>query len=221
MSQLITFVPAKTGATERVADAIREHEAMTSDWAFHQIAARMNNLFDMLNDKFFNSRLQKAVIAIGPDLIVRYGYYRIGRDDIGARNRIHLNARHFGRSESDVAVTLLHEMLHVHQHLFGAPSRKPSYHNAEFVKHAAGLGLESEIESGRTKHVSQELRGILAGMGFSHDKRMIEGVDNGPIRRPSRKVMWRCKCGQEAWVERDVPANLICATCQGKFERAA
>ena len=44
MEQLITFAPAKTGATEPVADAIRKHESATSDWAFHQIAARLNNL---------------------------------------------------------------------------------------------------------------------------------------------------------------------------------
>ena len=221
MNQLITYAPTKSGATEPVADAIREHEVTTSDWAFHQIAARMNSLFDQLNIVFFNSRLPKAVISIGPDLIVRYGYYRIGRDDIGAKNRIHLNSRHFGRSESDVAVTLLHEMLHVHQHLFETPCRKPSYHNAEFVKLAASLGLESEIESGRTKHVSSELRRTLAGMGFSHDKCLISGVDDRPIQRPLRKVLWQCKCGQEVWVDRDILANVVCSACQGKFERAA
>ena len=72
-------------ATEQVIDAIREHETRTGDWAFSRIAHRMNVLYDQLSDRFFAGKLPKAVISIGPDLIVRYGYYRIGRDEIGAK----------------------------------------------------------------------------------------------------------------------------------------
>ena len=92
--------------TEQVIDAIREHETKVSDWSFSRIAHRMNVLYDQLNGIFFAGKLPKAMISIGPDLIVRYGYYRIGRDEIGARHRIHLNSRHFGRSESDIGVTV-------------------------------------------------------------------------------------------------------------------
>ena len=69
--------------TETVAHVIRYHENTTSSWAFCGLAARMNRLFDHLNEKFFHGRLPKAVISVGPDLILRYGTYRIGRDELG------------------------------------------------------------------------------------------------------------------------------------------
>ena len=221
MNQLTTEVSARPATTEPVAEAIREHETSAEDWQFHGIAARLNHLFDQLNSAFFNGCLPKAVIAIGPDLIVRYGYYRIGRDEIGAKHRIQLNARHFGRSESDVAVTLLHEMLHVYQHLYGVPAQRARYHNKEFCRMALTVGIEAEIDSGRTKAVSHNLRETLRTMGFSEEKALIQGVSDAPIQRPVRKVMWQCECGQEIWVERDTPARAVCQLCHAVFERAA
>ena len=197
---------------EPIAEAIRTHEAQTGDWAFREAAARLNDLFDALNERFFGGQLPKAVLSIGPDLIVRYGYYRIGRDDIGVRHRIHLNSRHFGRSESDVGVTLLHEMIHVHQHLYGDPGHRSRYHNKEFVDIAAVFGIETRIGNGTTLSVGLRLRKRLQDWGFSETGSMITGIDADPIRRPLRKVMWRCGC-RDVWVDRGVPIKAMCLLC--------
>lgn len=205
--------------TEEINEAIRRHEHEVTDWGFRDIAVRLNCLFDQLNVAFFGGRLPKAVIAVGPDLIVRYGYYRIGRDEIGAKDRIQLNSRHFGRSESDVAVTLLHEMLHLYQHQFGKPGRRARRHNREFVDLAEAVGIIAEIESGRTQAVTTALRVRLAALGFHEDCSMVDGTVAVPVRRPERKQMWVCDCRQRVWVPQGETAHIQCNICRAHFRR--
>ena len=207
--------------TEAVAHVIRYHEAKTRDWMFRSVAERMNSLFDALNAHFFASRLPKAVISIGPDLIVRYGYYRIGRDDIGARHRIHLNSRHFGRTELQVGVTLLHECIHLWQHLLGDPGKRARYHNREFVDTAAACGIESQLGSGATVGISSKLAAALAHMGLSSMDPMMHGMDPTPITRPRRTHKLVCDCGQEIWVQNGDTPRVICDQCATFFMRPA
>lgn len=206
--------------TEPLIHAVRAHEQGARDWSFSGIAARMNQLYDQLNNDFFMGKLPKALISIGPDLIMRYGYYHVGRDGIGAKHRIHLNSRHFGRTESDVGVTLLHEMIHVYQHLFGHVGHRHRYHNREFADIAAAVGFEAEVGSGITKQVSGWLRTKLDQLGFSAFDKMIPDQQRAePIRKPRRKVMWKCICGQEAWVEKGECLDAVCKICHSAFER--
>lgn len=208
-------------ATEQVIDAIRDHETKASGWAFSRIAHRMNVLYDQLNGIFFAGKLPKAVISIGVDLIVRYGHYRIGRDEIGAKHRIHLNSRHFGRSESDVGVTLLHEMIHVYQHLFGHVGHRQRYHNSQFVGMAASVGIYVQVGNGAMLDVSPKLRRKLETLGFSPHHPMIDGGSDEPIKKPLRKVMHRCECGQEVWADRQSKIEVVCTLCFKLFERVS
>ena len=205
--------------TEPLIHAVRAHEHGARDWSFSGIATRMNRLCDQLNDEFFSGKLPKALISIGPDLVLRYGYYRIGRDEIGAKHRIHLNSRHFGRSESDVGVTLLHEMIHVYQHLFGHVGHRQRYHNRQFVDMAAAVGFRARVGNGMTIQVGKRLRMKLDKFGFSEYEMMIPDLQSEPIRRPLRKVLWKCICGQEVWVEKGEFLDAICKTCHSAFER--
>ena len=217
MMQVVENESGTPVQTEAVTEAIRDHETETHDWGFREPAVRLNKLFDDLNGRFFHGRLPKAVISIGPDLIVRYGYYVIGRDEIGAKHRVHLNARHFGRTEMMTGVTLAHEMVHLFQHLYGTIGKRPRYHNKEFVELAADVGIVAAIGNGITVAVSDGLRGALAEFGFSREKPMMAGVDDSPIRRPLRKVMWECGCGQEIWVDRGVSVYAQCTICDQAF----
>lgn len=205
--------------TEPLIHAVRAHEQGAREWSFSGIAARMNRLYDQLNNDFFMGKLPKALISIGPDLIMRYGYYQVGRDGIGAKHRIHLNSRHFGRSESDVGVTLLHEMIHVYQHLFGHVGHRHRYHNREFVDIAGALGFESQVGSGVTKQVSGWLLTKLDQLGFSAFDNMLPDQRAEPIRKPLRKVMWKCICGQEVWVGKGECLEVVCKICHAAFER--
>lgn len=205
--------------TEPLIHAIRAHEHGARDWSFSGIAARMNRLYDQLNDEFFSGKLPKALISIGPDLVVRYGYYQVGRDGIGAKHRLHLNSRHFGRSESDVGVTLLHEMIHVYQHLFGQVGHRQRYHNHQFVEMAAAIGFRARVGNGTTIQISERLRMKLDKFGFCEFEMMHPDAKAEPIRKPLRKVMWKCICGQEVWVERGDYLEAVCKTCHSPFER--
>lgn len=210
---------AGVGQTEAVAHVIRYHENTTSNWVFSGVAGRMNGLFDTLNARFFGGRLPKAVISVGPDLILRYGTYRIGRDELGVQHRIHLNTRHFGRSQAAVAVTLLHEMAHAFQHLFGRPGHRPRYHNAEFVSMCAEIGFTCHRGSGVTLGVSQGLLATLTALGFSATQPLIQGADNSPIMRPVRKRVLRCGCGREVWALSDYGGGVLCRECGEAFSR--
>lgn len=206
--------------TEAVAHAIREHEVGVHGWAFRDTAARFNELFDRLNEQFLDTRLPKAVISLGPDLVVRYGTYRIGRDELGVQHRIHLNSRHFGRSEARVAVTLLHEMLHAFQHLYGKPGRRPRYHNAEFVDLCARTGFMIQRGSGVTLSVSGSLIETLARFGFSDERLLDAEADDAPIVRPRRTRMLRCDCDAAIWVDPEHPVAVACLTCGELFRPA-
>jgi len=205
--------------TEPLIHAIRAHEYGARDWNFSGIAARMNRLYDQLNTEFFSEKLPKAVISIGPDLAVRLGHYQPGRDGIGARHKIHLNSRHFGRIESDVGVTLLHEMMHVYQHLFGRVGHRQRYHNHQFAEMAAAIGFRVRVGNGGTVKITERLRQKLDQLGFSNFEMMIPNAKVLAIRKPLRKMMWKCICGQEAWIQKGDYLDAICKTCHSPFER--
>ena len=126
---------------------------------------------------------------------------------------------HFGRSESDVGVTLLHEMLHIQQHLHGQPGKRRQAHNRQFVDMAGAVGIESHIGNGCTINVTTKLRDFLAAAGLAHDLPLMPGTDDNPIKRPVRKIKWACGCGQAVWADRDVAVRAICANCHSTFAR--
>jgi hypothetical protein len=205
--------------TEPFILAARAHSQGARDWSFSGIAARMNRLYDQLNDEFFAGKLPKALISIGPDLATRKGYYHAGRDGIGARHKIHLNSRHFWRTESDVGVALLHEMIHCHQYLFGRVGHRQRYHNHQFAEIAASIGFQVRVGNGSTIKISERLRRKLDQFGFSNFEVMSPNAKVLAARKPLRKVMWKCMCGQEAWIQKGDYLDAICKICHSPFER--
>ena len=205
--------------TEPLIHAIRAHEHGARDWSFSGIAARMNRLYDQLNGEFFSGKLPKAVISIGPDLAVRKGFYHADRDGIGAKHKIHLNSRYFWRTESDVGVTLLHEMYHCYQHLFGLVGHRQRYHNHQFAEMAAAIGFRVRVGNGGTVKITERLRRKLDQFGFSDFVVMNPHAKVLVIRKPLRKVMWKCICGQEAWIQKGDYLDAVCRTCHSPFER--
>lgn len=84
---------------------------------------------------------------------------------------------------------------------------------------AGTLGFESQVGSGVTKQVSGWLRTKLDQLGFSAFDKMIPDQQAKPIKKPLRKVMWKCICGQEAWVEKGECLDAVCKICHSAFER--
>ena len=81
------------------------------------------------------------------------------------------------------------------------------------------FGNSIKLDSGVTKQVSGWLRTKLDQLGFSAFDKMIPDQQAEPIRKPVRKVMWKCICGQEAWVEKGECLNAVCKICHSAFER--
>ena len=93
----------------------------------------------------FRFKLETPVPAIVVErLRRRFGHFRPSRNNWGMNYEIAIDEHH---AESDEfwkpLGTLLHEMLHLWQHIHGAPPRSFAfnYHNTQFREKAATLGL--------------------------------------------------------------------------------
>ena len=70
-----------------------------------------------------------------------------------------------------------------------------------------------------TLGVTAALRRTLDGFGFAETRPLWPGMNDDPIERPHRKVMWTCDCGQEIWADREVNVAAQCPRCATPFKR--
>lgn len=112
----------------------------------------LGELYDFLNRRFFFDELKKPVITICPDGKNKaFGWFVCGEiwredgEETGA-TEINVSAQFLNRPISDVAETMLHEM--VHQYAYDNQmqdcSRGGSYHNKLYAKLAREHGLIAE-----------------------------------------------------------------------------
>ncbi len=112
----------------------------------------LGELYDFLNKRFFADELKKPVITICPDGKNKaFGWFVCGEiwredgEETGA-TEINVSAQFLNRPISDVAETMLHEM--VHQYAYDNQmqdcSRGGSYHNKLYAKLAREHGLIAE-----------------------------------------------------------------------------
>lgn len=108
----------------------------------HKLHATLEEAFD-----FFNAKLFDGVLA--PVMIVphrkrnTHGYFWSDQwtNGDGSRSEIALNPETMARGAKEVLSTLVHEMVHHEQHLFGAPAK--SGHNVEWMEWMERVGLEA------------------------------------------------------------------------------
>ena len=108
--------------------------------------AYLNKLFDLLNQRFFESALSRPTITI-QSTPRAYGHFSM-RDDTwvsvtGSSNEINIGAGTLARPIENVCSTLLHEMVHYYCHVNGIKdtSRGNTYHNKRFKEEAEKRGL--------------------------------------------------------------------------------
>lgn len=110
----------------------------------------LEELFAVLNDRYFDSDLVKPIITISPTTTKISGYgwctaYKVWKDKDGGDGYFEINicAEHLARPFSDVAATMLHEMVHLDNLMKGIKdtSRGGTYHNKRFKETAEAHGL--------------------------------------------------------------------------------
>ena len=113
---------------------------------YNRAAGYLNQIFDLLNDRFFECELSKPVITI-QSTPRAYGHYTLydawSVDGQKGMREINLGAGTLSRPIEEVAATLLHEMVHYYNDLHGVKdcSRGNTYHNKNFRDAAEARGL--------------------------------------------------------------------------------
>ena len=193
--------------------------------------------FDFFNAELFSNKLPSCLITLQRKNRTR-GYYSPhrfkNRVDKGKwTDEIALNPAEFeGRSDAEILSTLVHEMVHCYQRLYGSPGRG-RYHNREW----AGLMIERGLVPSHTgrpdgkqtgDHVSHYIKEggafqracqKLLATGFKLNWQAVEnkktvGTKTSQHDTAAKKdrVKFTCpQCRQNAWAKPS--ASLICGVC--------
>ena len=204
---------------------------------YNRAAGYLNQIFDLLNERFFESELSKPVITI-QSTPRAYGHYTLydawSVDGEKGMREINLGAGTLSRPIEEVAATLLHEMVHYYNDTHGIKdcSRGNTYHNKNFrdAAEARGLRIEHHPTYGWsiTKPGDELLQlcldnylrdirlarvdGFFAKMGGSgtHDGSSSVGKTTTTRKSSSRKYVCPC-CGMIVRATKEV--RISCMDC--------
>jgi predicted SprT family Zn-dependent metalloprotease len=185
-------------------------------------------LFDHLNRELFGGMLPQPFITLRARANSA-GYFApdrfSGRVDKIERHEIALNADVFiGRTDEQIASTLLHEMTHLWQRVFGKPASR-GYHNREWSLKMRTVGLWPSSTAAVGGHeTGQHMSHYIVDDGpFQKAFRKLVAtgwklnlqstVMAGGERSPPSKVKFTCrKCQQNAWGKPHL--KISCTPCE-------
>lgn len=129
----------------------------TTEATIRPIVEALERMFDNLNARFFESKLEHPVLTVSPDTTKgAYGWMttykawstKPGKDGLkdGGYYELNICAEHLQRPLPEVVGTLLHEMVHLHCIMQGIKdtSRNGWYHNDKYKAQAEAHGLVVE-----------------------------------------------------------------------------
>ncbi len=192
--------------------------------------------FNYFNEKLFFGKLGEPMITYQRRRGSRGVFITNSltkRDD--SNNKIHeigINPDNFwGRTDTEILSTLVHEMVHLENRLFGKPGKGP-YHNKHWVERMLRVGL-TPSDTGKPN-------GKMTGRSVSHYvtrdgdfekfvKRYIasgkflswESIEPAKKSSSSKKSKWKFQCpnecGEQTWGKES--SQVGCWNCQVKMER--
>lgn len=199
----------------------------------------LTKAFDHFNKDLFDGRLPDCVIVLHRKRGA-LGYFwaeqwrERGKKDSKGIHEIALNPSEFnGYTEQDILSTLVHEMCHMEQHVFGKPSRN-GYHNGEWAKMMERVGLipsataapggkrtgqrvSHYIEAGGRFEKSCAL--LMKRKGFMLALEAVRTCGGKKKKKSANKVAYQCEeCGAKAWGKDNL--NLVCGDCDVVMEAA-
>ena len=116
---------------------------------YNRVAGYLNSIFQLLNERYFESALSRPVITI-QSTPKAYGHYTLydawSLDNEKGVREINLGAGTLSRPIEEVVATLLHEMIHYYNDINNIKdcSRGNTYHNRKFKIKAEACGLAVE-----------------------------------------------------------------------------
>ena len=205
---------------ERINIAIMENEKDAHDWALNDLASELYWFVDFFNIAFFKGQpVPVPAISFERTNINNLGHYVLGRNSLGLLENININRVHLNRPLYDILATLIHEMCHAWQKIYGTPS-KSWFHNKEFQFKMLELGIICDN------------KGCHLGLGdpfvFMLKKHSISFTNmfdlDGFIKIPpkakpkgkSKLKKWTCGCTNIRVAISDLEAK--CLKCGNMFE---
>ena len=199
----------------------------------------LTEAYDFFNERLFSAKLPPCLITMQRKSKA-YGYFagrrfstRSGEE---VTDEIALNPSHFaGRTTEETLSTLVHEMVHLEQHHFGAPSRT-GYHNSEWAQMMRAVGLipSSTGEPGGKETGQRVSHYIEPGGYFSvacseliNERGFVlpyvelweETERETRARKASSKTKYTCpECGVNAWAK--PMTELDCGSCHLSMQAA-
>jgi hypothetical protein len=188
--------------------------------------------YDFYNRTLFRGRLPSVLITLPRRSKRNYGYFSRdkfhGRVHDGHIHEIALNPDHFGRTDTEILSTLVHEMVHCQQQEEGHPGRG-RYHNKEWGQLMGAVGLfpsDTGKKGGRTTG-QQMMHYVLPDGPFARATAQLlatgftlrwqSGNEPRAVQRrrqvkAASKTKFTCpNCGLNCWAKPD--AQLLCGVC--------
>lgn len=194
------------------------------DSSLQQVIGKLETLFETFNSKFFNNELERPVIAVSPDSTGgAFGWFTTWRawqkDGTNGFFEINVTAEHLNRPIQDVCGTLIHEMVHLYNHIKGIKdtSRGVTYHNKKFKETAekCGLIIEHHDKYGwsttKLQDSTKEFIETLGVIDFGLHRQKQLSLENGKKKKSSSKKYICSECGTSVRATKEV--RIICADC--------
>lgn len=189
---------------ESVNIAIIENETSADDWELSDLAAELYWWADLFIIALFKDQtIPVPVISFAKTRIDNLGHYVSGRNEFGIRENININQVHLSRPLWSVLATLVHEMTHSWQAIYGKPSNS-WFHNKEFRLKMEEFGIVCDKNGRHLKLMGPFLylleRHFVSVKGLAYDGRILEGQAAERPKGKSKLKKWSCPCGQNARV---------------------
>lgn len=201
-----------------------------------ELYTKLSAAYDHFNRELFGGSLPDCVITLAHHRGA-YGYFRdrpfssrepgedVPKDEDGNEeglvDEIALNPWKFrGRTDREIFSTLVHEMVHLRQHHFGKPPKRPT-HNKEWAGMMKEVGLHpSDTGEPEGKETGRRVSHYIVDGGpydqsyerleIAIDWAALERVKKKKVREP--KVTYACEdC--EVKVRGKAGLNIVCGEC--------
>lgn len=222
-------------------EAVKALTAPARETTIRPTIAELERLFAALNDRYFDGKLERPIITIDADGGSRaYGWFttwRAWQDTKATTADIHkdghfeinVTAEYLNRPISESAGTMLHEMIHLYNHMNGKKdtSRNGHYHNKKFKDAATSHGLLCSKDdtygwtiTSLTEEAAKFVFGLNIDIQYNRvDPRMAtstgtagEDGEGEPVKKRSNSIKYVCPvCGAIIRATREV--NMICGDC--------
>lgn len=193
----------------------------------------LHKAFDKANQVLFNNELPEVVITMNTRGNRKgvLGWFTVNTAWESGEQELHeinIVPEAMKRDYLEIIQTLVHEMLHLHNHVKGIKdtSRAGAYHNKRFLQTALEHGFEylHEAPDSRIGYSAITFTSQTANMVkfWNIDKSAftIARKEFGTgKKKKSNIIKWECGCGQIVRTSKD-GLNAICGDCGTRFEKA-